>query len=68
MFEALRTWRLERSRTDEVPAYVVAGDATLKAIAESRPTSLVQLSRVLGIGPPKLELYGDEILEVLESV
>jgi DNA helicase-2/ATP-dependent DNA helicase PcrA len=68
VFEALRAWRLERSRADGVPAFVVAGDATLRAIAEQRPSSLRELSGVLGIGPTKLELYGDEILEVLEAV
>jgi DNA helicase-2/ATP-dependent DNA helicase PcrA len=51
-----------------VPAYVVASDATLKAIAELRPTTLRELSSVAGIGPTKLELYGEEILEVLEAL
>ncbi len=35
-FEALRTWRSERARADGVPAYVVAHDATLRAIADER--------------------------------
>jgi len=64
---ALRSWRLERSRGDKVPAFVVLHDRTLSAIAAQRPTTLPELARIDGIGPTKLELYGDDILAVLES-
>ena len=50
---------------DAVPAYVVAHDSTLAAIAEARPASLAALRRVKGMGPAKLERYGAEILEVV---
>ncbi len=66
--EALRAWRLTRSQTDDVPAYVVASNATIQAIAIKRPTTLKELLSVDGIGPTKLELYGDEILALLESL
>jgi len=66
--EALRAWRLERCRSDQVPAYVVANNSTLQAIAVARPTTLAELAEVDGIGPRKLELYGDEILALLESL
>jgi ATP-dependent DNA helicase UvrD/PcrA len=62
---ALRTWRSQRARTDGVPAYVVAWDTTLAAIADARPASLAGLRRVKGMGPAKLERYGDEILQVI---
>jgi superfamily II DNA helicase RecQ len=61
-------WRLERCRRDRVSAFIVLYDRTLKAIAAKRPTTLVELSRIDGIGPTKLELYGDEILAVLAGV
>ena len=48
-----------------MPAYVVAHDATLLAIAEARPTTLAALSRVKGMGPTKLDRYGTEILAAL---
>ena len=66
--EALRAWRLERSRGDDVPAYVVASNATIRAIAVARPATLAALAKVDGIGPTKLELYGDEILAILETL
>jgi DNA helicase-2/ATP-dependent DNA helicase PcrA len=68
MVDALKTWRRDRSRKDGVPAYVVLPDKAIDDIARHRPTSIVLLSRCHGIGPAKLERYGDEILAVLDSV
>ncbi|HEX7222624.1 MAG TPA: ATP-dependent DNA helicase UvrD2 [Candidatus Limnocylindrales bacterium] len=64
---ALKAWRVERSRSDGAPAFVVAHDSTLQAIAEVRPTTLAALRRVKGMGPMKLERYGPEILQVIEQ-
>ena len=66
--EQLRAWRLERSRADGVPAFVVLSDKHLEGIAERHPASLAELRACPGIGPAKLESYGDEILEVLAGV
>ncbi|MEX2458157.1 MAG: ATP-dependent DNA helicase UvrD2, partial [Actinomycetota bacterium] len=66
-FEALKRWRLERSKADGVPAYVVFHDATLATIAERRPGSHAELRSVPGIGPAKLERYGDEVLAVVAA-
>jgi DNA helicase-2/ATP-dependent DNA helicase PcrA len=66
--QALRTWRSERSRRDGVPAFIVMHDATLAAIAAARPSSLVALRRIDGIGPAKLDQYGEDILAVLAGV
>jgi DNA helicase-2/ATP-dependent DNA helicase PcrA len=65
LMEALRSWRLERSRADGVPAYVVAHDSVLAEIAATRPRSTAQLGRVSGIGSAKLDRYGAEILGVV---
>jgi DNA helicase-2/ATP-dependent DNA helicase PcrA len=64
-FQALRAWRTERAKADAMPAYVVAHDSVLRAIAEARPISLAALRRVPGMGPMKLEKYGDELLAVI---
>jgi DNA helicase-2/ATP-dependent DNA helicase PcrA len=48
-----------------VPAYVVAPDTTLAAIAEAQPTSTAVLRRVKGMGPARLERYGSEILAIV---
>jgi DNA helicase-2/ATP-dependent DNA helicase PcrA len=63
--KALKAWRLERARRDEVPAFVVFHDSTLEEIARRRPNELWQLAKVSGVGPAKLERYGDEVLQAL---
>jgi DNA helicase-2/ATP-dependent DNA helicase PcrA len=63
---ALRAWRTETARRDKVPAYVVFSDAYLEGIAAAMPTSLRELARCKGVGPAKLEKYGDDVLAVLE--
>jgi DNA helicase-2/ATP-dependent DNA helicase PcrA len=67
LLDALRRWRRERSTADGVPAYVVFHDTTLAEIADVRPRSLPALRRVRGMGPTKLERYGEEILAVIEA-
>jgi ATP-dependent DNA helicase RecQ len=67
MFEALRSWRLERARADAVPPYVIAHDSTLLEIELRRPRTEAELRRVPGMGPKKVETYGAEILEVVST-
>jgi DNA helicase-2/ATP-dependent DNA helicase PcrA len=67
-FHALRSWRLERAKADDVPAYVVFHNTTLEEIASRRPRSLAELSTVPGVGPTKIERYGDEVLATLADV
>ncbi|HEY8316090.1 MAG TPA: ATP-dependent DNA helicase UvrD2 [Gaiellaceae bacterium] len=64
-FGALREWRLERAKADEVPAYVVFHNATLAEIAERQPRTLAELALVPGVGPAKLERYGEDVLAAL---
>jgi ATP-dependent DNA helicase RecQ len=65
LFERLRALRKQLADARNVPAYIVFSDATLRAMAESRPTSPAALLDIPGVGPAKLERYGEEFLEVL---
>jgi DNA helicase-2/ATP-dependent DNA helicase PcrA len=65
--EALRAWRRKRAEADGVPAYVVFNDRTLAALAERRPRSRGELLTVEGIGPAKLDRYGEELLALLAT-
>jgi DNA helicase II / ATP-dependent DNA helicase PcrA len=65
VLNALKAWRLERARRDAVPAFVVFHDTTLEEIARRRPRELWELAKVSGVGPTKLERYGDELLQAL---
>jgi ATP-dependent DNA helicase RecQ len=61
----LKAWRLQQSRDQGVPAYVVLHDSTLVEIARQRPRDLAALAGVPGIGARKLERYGAGLLEVM---
>jgi superfamily II DNA helicase RecQ len=63
----LRTWRLERSRQDAVPAFVVLHDTTLEELAAVRPGTKHELSGIKGFGPTKLERYADDLLALLAA-
>ncbi len=65
VFVALRTWRGEEARSTSMPPYVIFHDRTLHEIARRSPTSLRDLAVVAGVGPAKLERYGDTILAIV---
>ena len=65
VFAALKAWRLERAKADEVPAYVVFHNSTLAEIAGRKPQTLGDLAEVPGVGPAKLDRYGGDVLSVL---
>ncbi len=65
LFEQLRTWRAAVAREAGVPAYIVFGDATLRGIALTRPTTLGELGGISGVGEKKLEAFGAGVLAVV---
>lgn len=67
IFQNLRAWRLRRAQTDKVAPFIVAHDAHLKALATYKPATLQQLLAVQGFGKSKVEKYGADILEILDS-
>ena len=67
LLAALIEWRRERARADGVPAYVVADNKTLAAIAVRRPSDPGGLLGVPGIGQRKVAVYGDEILQIVRT-
>ena len=62
-FEALKELRNELR--DGKPAYVVFDNKTLVAIARTVPSTLTELSRISGVGPAKLERYGEAVIALL---
>jgi DNA helicase-2/ATP-dependent DNA helicase PcrA len=67
-FQRLRQWRLERSRSDGVPAFVVFPDTTLRELARRRPATDEGLLAVPGVGPAKLAAYGEALKSLLAGV
>ncbi|HLS74628.1 MAG TPA: RQC domain-containing protein, partial [Actinomycetaceae bacterium] len=65
LFQQLRSWRAATAKEQGVPAYVVFPDATLAAIAQTRPGTLGELRGISGVGDAKLERYGQAVLGVV---
>jgi DNA helicase-2/ATP-dependent DNA helicase PcrA len=68
---AARFDRLKVLRTDLAagkPAYVVFDNKTLSAIARVAPTTKQELSRISGVGPAKLDKYGDAFVELISTL
>lgn len=67
LFERLRNWRAVQASRQNVPAYVVFHDTTLRELATRHPRTIDELQDVTGIGESKLERYGAELLELLSD-
>ena len=65
--DALKRWRSEQAKSDGVPAYVVFNDKTLDDMLLRRPRNLSALAQCHGIGPAKLDRFGDELLGLLDT-
>ncbi|WP_213008200.1 DNA helicase RecQ [Actinoplanes toevensis] len=66
-FERLRAWRAATAKEQGVPAYVIFHDATLRAIAALRPTTLAQLGTISGVGQSKLTKFGQPVLDLFQG-
>jgi len=68
VFEALRALRATLAREQNLPAYVIFHDATLRAIAAQKPGNLDELGQINGVGNSKLQRYGETLLAVLREM
>ncbi|MFP5318054.1 MAG: ATP-dependent helicase [Acidimicrobiia bacterium] len=67
VLEALKSWRAATARASGVPAYVVFHDTTLAALAEARPRDRASLLALPGVGPVKVDRYGDELISLVAA-
>lgn len=63
IWQALRAWRMAQAKTEEVPAYVICGDKTLRDIVEKTPQTIEELHQIYGLGEAKIDKYGRDLLE-----
>jgi len=63
LFEQLKAWRLKAAAGK--PAYTVAHNKTLAAIAASRPSDEAGLAEISGVGPSFVAKYADEVLQLI---
>jgi DNA helicase-2/ATP-dependent DNA helicase PcrA len=66
-YEALKRWRLATAKAEERPAYVIFHNSTLAEIVRRSPQTREELAEVPGVGPAKLERYGDGVLATLHG-
>jgi len=67
LFERLRAVRKRLADAEGVPAYIVFSDAVLRQMAEHVPRTRPEMLLISGVGPVKLERYGDAFLEALRD-
>ena len=65
--EALRTWRAEAAKEAGLPAYVIFHDATLAEIERAHPDTRADLRAISGVGPLKMQRYGEQILKIIAT-
>ncbi len=66
--DALKLWRSEKAREQNLPIYFIATNKELTSVAKYRPAKKEELLDIKGFGKHKIENYGEEILEILESI
>lgn len=67
VIQALKDWRRSIASDLKLPPYTVLHDSQIEGIAVAAPSDLRALSKCNGIGPAKLERWGDEILSTIEA-
>ena len=64
-FEKLRAKRMQIAKAQNVPPYIIFHDKTLQEMAEIKPQSIEEFSKITGVGQSKLKKYGKVFLETL---
>lgn len=67
LFEKLRLLRRELAIKANLPPYMIFSDATLTEMAQEKPLSLDDMSRIKGVGEFKLNKYGEDFLQVIKN-
>ncbi|MDR2009857.1 MAG: HRDC domain-containing protein [Bacteroidales bacterium] len=67
LYAEINAWRKLIAEESGIPLYMVLPQKTLKEIIEKLPSDLKQLSKIKGFGKVKLNQYGEDILEIIDS-
>jgi len=66
--KAIKDWRLEYARAQDMPAFLVFSNRTLEDLARKAPGSLSELEDVYGLGPQKIEAFGKELIALIRDI
>jgi len=67
LFDELRELRRVLAQERRVPPYIIFSDATLRVLAQVRPSTKEGMRRLYGIGDQKLQDFGDRILQRIDK-
>ena len=67
LFQTLRDLRKDLADRQGVPAYIVFSDRVLREMVDRHPRSPGEMLDVSGVGPAKLERYGEAFLHVFRQ-
>jgi len=67
LFERLRKLRHQISLDENIPAYLVFSDTTLKEMEQARPMCEADFLEISGVGQRKLEVYGEDFIAEIVS-
>ncbi|HYO92554.1 MAG TPA: HRDC domain-containing protein [Pyrinomonadaceae bacterium] len=67
ILKELKKWRLEKSGTEMIAAYMICQDRTLEHLAMEKPETLAALQSIYGLGASRISRYGEELLEALRK-
>ena len=67
LYNTLKHWRDMKVQEENVVIYMVANQATLKEIATYLPFNKKDLLQITGFGKAKVDKYGDDIIDAVES-
>ncbi|MDQ0477192.1 HRDC domain-containing protein [Chryseobacterium sp. MDT2-18] len=68
ILDSLKLWRSEKAKDQKLPVYFIATNKELFSIAKYKPAKKEELLEIKGFGKHKIENYGQEIIEILETV
>lgn len=68
ILDALKLWRSEKAKEQNLPSYFIATNKELTSVAKYKPARKEELLDIKGFGKHKIENYGEEILDILESI
>lgn len=68
ILDSLKEWRTGKAKDQNLPVYFIATNKELLSIAKYKPAKKEELREIKGFGKHKIENYGEEIIEILESV
>lgn len=67
-FDSLRAWRKGFAKANDIPAFMVFSDKTLRALCDTPPGSLEEMGQIYGLGEMKVERFGAELLVELRKI